>query len=136
MTSLADTLARLRVCRDAGRALPADLIDDAIVHLERIEDAAVMRARRDALIRRAALLLPPGPPYQLATMLAREARALSRTWHVLQTREPKMPYQTVRDCLHAAALRASLPASQRQFYRVLQAANADTAGHGYVSEVA
>jgi hypothetical protein len=128
-----DTLARLRVCRDAGRPLPTDLLDDAIACLERGADAAQLRARRDALLRRAALLLPPAPPHRLAAMLAAEAKAMARTWHILRAHEPAPPYCTPRACLHAAALCARLPESQRQFYRVLRSAGADTAGRGVVS---
>lgn len=122
MTSLAsDTLARLRVCRASGVPVPPDLHDDAIECIARITDATIMREKRDALIRRAALLLPAGPPHKKAAALAGEAKAMARTWHHLRARQPGDALDTPRACLHAAALRAPLPASQRQFYRVLRA---------------
>lgn len=114
-----ETLARLRVCRAAGLPVPPDLHDAAIECLERISDATILREQRDSLIRRAALLLPPQSKHQVAAALATESRAMYRTWHVLRAREPREPLNTTRDCLHAAALRAKLPQSQRQFYRVL-----------------
>ena len=132
----ADTLARLRVCLAAGRPPSPDLLADTIAQLAQFSDAADLRAKRDALIRRAALLLPDAPPHRKAAQLALEAKAMARTWHVLQSREPLPPYETPRECLHAAALRSRLPESQRQFYRVLQAHQADTGGHGVVSGVA
>lgn len=132
-SQVADTVARLRVCRDAGVPVPPALRDDAIACLEDTIDAALLRTSRDDLIRRAALLLPFGTPHQKATALADEAQAMSRTWHLLRSRPPAVTFTTPRDCLHAAALRAKLPESQRQFYRVLRAACTDIARHGVVS---
>ncbi len=116
----AATLARLRVCLAAGRAPSPALVADAIDCLEKISDAGAIRARRDALIRRAALLLPDARPHRKAFMLAQEAKAMARTWHLLQAREPDSAYGTPRDCLHAAALLSRLPESSRQFYRVIR----------------
>ena len=131
-----ETLTRLRVCLEAGRPPSPDLLSDAIECLSQYSDAADARSRRDALIRRAALLLPPSPAHRKATLLAREAKILARTWNVLRSREPSLPYCTPRDCLHAAGLLARLPASQRQFYRVLISQAADMSGHGVVSDEA
>lgn len=130
---VADTLARLRVCRDAGLSAPPDLRDAAIECLERYADAEQARAQRDSLIRRAALLLPPAAPYRNAGVLACEAKAMNRRWHELRTRPPQQPFGSLRDYLHAARLLSELPSSQRQFYRVLQAANADILEAGHVS---
>lgn len=135
-TLAANTLARLRVCRDAGQAIPSDLVADAITCLEAVADAAVLRVKRDELIRRASLLMPPAPPHRLAEVLAAEAKAMARTWPILRARQPREPYQAPRDCLHAAALLAPLPSSQRQFYRVLRAGalSADMEGSSDVSK--
>ena len=132
----AGTLARLRVCLAAGRSPSPELLADTIAHLELFSDAAELRAKRDALIRRAALLLPAAPPHRKAYLLAQDAKAMTRTWHLLRSREPAAPYGTPRDCLHAAGLLARLPASQRQFYRVLISEAADMSGYGVVSDEA
>lgn len=117
---VSDTVARLRVCRDAQVPVPEDLLHDAVECLEKISVAADQRARRDQLIRRAALLFPGSSNYQAAACLAAEARAMSRVWKQLSKRLPPEPPQTARDYLHSAGLFAELPISQRQFYRVLQ----------------
>ena len=117
---IADTVARLRVCQAAGLPVTDDLLSDAVECLERVTDAALLRARRDELIRRAALLLPVAGPYQQAATLAGEAKAMARTWHLLRSTPPAVPLSTPRDCLHAARLLADLPESQRQFYRLLR----------------
>lgn len=115
----ATTLARIRTCDAAGIAWSADMRADVVRCLEGIVDTSEQRRLRDELIRRAALLLPPNAPYQQAGMLALEAKAMARTWHVRgQGRAPAAP-ATPRECLHAAAQLAQLPRSQRQFHRVL-----------------
>lgn len=119
MVTAADTLARLRVCRDAARQVPPDLLHDAIVTMERFVHTGMMRQRRDALIRRAALLLPEGRPYTRAGLLLHEARTMNRTWHLLRDRLPDPEPASPRACLHAAQLLAPLPQSQRHFYRVI-----------------
>lgn len=116
---IADTVARLRVCQAAGLPVSDELLNDAVECLERVTDAALLRAKRDELIRRAALLLPVATPYQKATALAGEAKAMDRTWHLLRSVPPAQPLSTPRECLHAARLLADLPESQRQFYRLL-----------------
>lgn len=120
-SSAADTLARLRVCRDAGRAAPPDLVADAIEAIERSLHTEMLRGRRDELIRRAALLLPDADarPYTRAGLLLQEARTMNRTWNVLRTLPPESEPGTPRACLHAARIYAPLPESQRHFYRVL-----------------
>lgn len=119
--SAVDTLARLRVCRDAACQVPPDLVIDAIAVIERSLHTETLRARRDELIRRAALLLPDteARPYTRAGMLLQEARAMNRTWHILRAQPPQLDQCTPRACLHAARLCAPLPESQRHFYRVL-----------------
>lgn len=119
-STTADTLARLRVCKAAGLPVSQDLLNDAVECLERVTDAALFRAKRDELIRRAALLLPVAAPYHQAAALVGEAKAMARTWHLLRTLPPAKILTTPRDCLHAARLLAELPESQRQFYRVLR----------------
>ncbi len=119
MATAADTLARLRVCRDAGRHVPPDLLQDAIVVMERFVHTGMLRQQRDALIRRASMLLPGGRPYTRAGQLLQEARTMNRTWHILKERMPDREPASPRACLHAAQLLAPLPESQRHFYRVI-----------------
>ena len=119
MATAADTLARLRVCRDAGRHVPPDLLCDAIVVMERFVHTGMLRQQRDALIRRASLLLPEGRPYTRAGQLLQEARTMNRTWHILKERMPDPEPASPRACLHAAQLLEPLPESQRHFYRVI-----------------
>jgi hypothetical protein len=130
---VAETLARLRVCKAAGVPVPPDLRDEAIDCLERACDASLARQRRDELIRRAALLIPDTSAYRAAEALAAEAKVMARTWHILQARPAAEQLCTPRDCLHAAALLGRLPESARQFYRVLRAAPTDIDAHGSVS---
>lgn len=87
--------------------------------VESIVDAAAQRKLRDDFIRRAALLLPPTAPYRQAGLLAQEAKAMARTWHVRSAAPATDSPTTPRECLHAAAQLADLPRSQRQFHRVL-----------------
>ena len=117
---VAETLTRLRRCRDQGQPAPVDLCEDAIECLRRVNDAEVVRTERDALIRQAADLLPPAPPYRKAKMLLAEVRAMQRVWRVLVAQTPTYPPVTVRDALHAARLISELPDSERQFYRLLR----------------
>lgn len=134
-TLLANTLARLRVCRDAGLPVSHELLSDAAECLERVADADARRAQRDAMIRRAALLLPSAPVHTQAGALASEAKVMARTWHVLRSRSPDSP-ETVRACLHAAGLHAKLPASKRQFDRILREESAaDIVGRSHVSAI-
>lgn len=120
MRSLAaETLRCLRRCREENRPTPPHLIDDAIECLRRVTDADVVRAERDALIREAASLLPPAPPYRRAGLLKAEAAAMERVWHTLQSHMPQTPYISARDALHAARLMSELPDSVRQYYRLL-----------------
>lgn len=113
------TLARTRACDAAGIVWPADLRMDVVQCLERIVDGTAQRKLRDELIRRAALLLPPMAPYSRAGLLAQEAKAMARTWHVRGAEAASDSPATPRECLHAAAQLAALPRSQRQFHRVL-----------------
>lgn len=117
----AETLARLRVCRDSGRQVPPDLVESAIGVIEGMVRADVLRERRDEMLRRAALLLPEQRPYAQAGQLFKEARAMDRVWHVLRTSPADDRPATIRACLRAARNFAPLPASQRHFYRILTA---------------
>jgi hypothetical protein len=116
-----EALSRLRVCRAAGVAPSAELQDEILECLEATVGGAALRRRRDALIRRAALLLPTGSEFERAGVLSREAKTLgrmrSRSCTTATIGEPATP----RECLYAASLLARLPGSQRQFYRVLTA---------------
>lgn len=124
MTSLAsDTLARVRVCRTAGLPFSSELQEHIEQCLEQMVSPASLRGRRDVLIRRAALTLPAASLSQRANMLVDEAKQLGRVWHLLRNQPPEHEPATPRACLHAAALLAELPASARQFYRVLSARN-------------
>lgn len=121
MGNAADALARLRVCRAAGLTIPLDLQEELLACLESQVSAGRLRQNRDALIRRAAMLLAPASDYQHAERLADEARQMMRTWSLLKTRPAEAEPTTPRACLHAASLQAPLPKSVRQYYRVLQA---------------
>lgn len=114
--SLAETLARLRVSRDAGRPPEPPLVAEAIRHLESVAGAAMARADRDKCIRRAAAFLD-GSAWQKANALRAESIALARAWKRLSQHTPAR--WTVQGELHAAALIDDLPGSQRQFFRVL-----------------
>jgi hypothetical protein len=116
--SRADTIARLRVCKAAGVPVCPELIAAALDHLERDEGMAKLRARRDALIRRAALFLPSESPYKQAARLAGEAKAMNRLLRTKRSLDPDPA--TIQGCLHAAAMIDHLPTSHRQFYRVLR----------------
>jgi hypothetical protein len=124
MASLnADTLARLRRCRDTSMPVSYELLEAAIECIKCVIDADVIRSERNELIRRAAQMLPPATTWRLAGRLVMEHKAMMRTWSVLEQRAPLEPYNTPRDCLHAARLFTELPASQRTFDRVLKASD-------------
>lgn len=114
-----DTLARVRACIGAHLPASPDLMADIEQCLGEVVGAAALKGRRDMLIRRAALLLPPAEPYAQAGALAREAKALARTWGASGCRRVVDEPTTPRECLQAAAQLAGLPESQRQFHRVL-----------------
>jgi hypothetical protein len=114
---LATTLARLRVCRDAGHAPDSLLVADAISLLEVTAGALFLRKRRNEHIRRAAALLD-GSTWKRASALFDASVTLARCWDRIRCNEPESG--TVRGELHCAALLAELPESQRQFYRVLR----------------
>ncbi|AMU99417.1 hypothetical protein [Xanthomonas citri] len=116
---IADTLARVRVCRDAGLPITDELRNDIVECLEQAAGASALRRQRDMLIRRAALLLPPAGAWRQAEALADEAQQLARVWHVMRNRPAACEPATPRACLHAAGLLAALPKSQRHFHRVL-----------------
>lgn len=116
-----EALSRLRVCRAAGVAPSAELQDEILECLEATVGGAALRRRRDALIRRAALLLPTGSEFERAGVLSREAKNLSRMRTRSSTTSTVGEPATPRECLYAASLLARLPGSQRQFYRVLTA---------------
>lgn len=119
MSRIDNALARLRVFQDSGLPLPADLQDEIVACLEELAGSRTRRQRRDALIRRAAILLPPTGDWQRAGDLLAEAQQLARVWHLMRNRAPETEPATPRACLHAAGLVAALPKSQRQFHRIL-----------------
>lgn len=116
-----EALSRLRVCRAAGVAPSAELQDEILECLEATVGGAALRRRRDAFIRRAALLLPTGSEFERAGVLSREAKTLCRMRTRGSTTATVGEPATPRECLYAASLLARLPGSQRQFYRVLTA---------------
>lgn len=122
-SQLSEIVARLRVCRDAGRAPSSELLGDILDFLEKQNDSALNRKKRDELIRRAALLFPAVSEYKQAENLVKEAKAMIRTWPILKIKPAPKEFNSARDYLHAAALHADLPQSHRQFYRVLTSAN-------------
>lgn len=115
------TLARLRACRWSGKPVPAQVIDDAIEALGRIEARQIALMRRDDLIRAAAEMTGQARASDQAKQLLATANALSRTWPTLVLQSPPDVPATARDALHAARLVAPLPKSTRQFLRVLAA---------------
>lgn len=104
-----------------GAGLPAspDLMADIETCLESLAGASTRKKRRDELIRLAVLMLPQAEPYAQAGMLAREAKALARTWNTSGCRHVVEAPTTPREYLQAAAQIAELPGSQRQFHRLL-----------------
>ena len=116
--SAATTLARLRVCRDAGVPVPPDLLDAAIMLAERLLSARERKQLRDRELRLAALILPANDAlWTKAGQLLKEARAMAR-------RRPASIADPVRLHLHRADELGGLPSSQKQFLRIL-AANDD-----------
>lgn len=114
------TAMRLRVCRDAGRPVAGELLDDAIACIESDLDFEARHQHRDDLIRRSSLLLGDAPLFTKARMLETEAKALARIARMpARFREPPAP-QSARYFLAAAAGVMPIPTSLRQYYRVLQ----------------
>ena len=124
--STTETLARLRVCRAAGVAVPGDLQDDVIECLSKLVGHSQLKARRDALIRRAAMALPPAGAYRKAEALAVEARAVARGRLSLLSDFGLDQPTTPRQCLFAASQILELPSSVRQYYRVIRVGGTDT----------
>ncbi len=115
----ADTLARMRTCRDAGLPVPHDLADAVISLLELLLTASERRKMRNRELRLAALLLPANdPPWTKAGHLLKEARVMARS-HL----EPETG--TVRMHLKRAARLGELPNCRKQLVRIL-AANDDS----------
>ena len=136
MATLAEkTLSRLRTCRYAGLQVAPDLLDDVIFVFESVTRAQRLREERDAMIRRAALLYPDARPWELAALLSDEAKRLHRVRAPRQQpASHDVPPASVRACLQAAQFFHPLPASHRQFYRVLTGtATTDTPPAGDVS---
>lgn len=125
----ATALARLRVCRAAGLPIPADLHDEVIECLAGIAGHAQLKAKRDALIRRAAMALPPAGSYRHAEILAAEAKAMTRVPRPVSGVILPMEPVTPRECLFVASLALELPSSVRQYYRVLKNGLTDTRAH-------
>ena len=119
-TLIETTLQRLRTCQTYGKEPPPELVSDAIECLTRICSQRVARERRDRCIRQAATLAQAATLGDLASLLAREAAALSRSWAQLVHQPPPQPPFNVRDALHAARLQWPLPESPRQFRRILE----------------
>lgn len=105
--------------------MPGELQDDLIDCLAKQLGHAQLKARRDTLIRRAAMALPPAPDYRQAEILAGEARALSRGRLAMLTIPAAEEPATAKQCLFAASQILELPSSVRQYYRVLRRGGAD-----------
>ena len=110
---------RLRDCLSRGRPVPQQLLEDCIEALGRVESRELVRERRDALIHLAADLLPPASPTSKARSLAALNAALSRAPVPSNWVAPESP-TTPRDALRTAMLIADLPASARQYLRILE----------------
>lgn len=114
-----DTLARVRVCRRAGRPGTPDLLADVEEILEGLVSKAECKKRRDEMIRLAALMLPTAGPYTQAGVLWKEIKALARSRNGSASQPDAAPRDSVREYLKAAAQAAPLPKSQRQVHRIL-----------------
>lgn len=113
-----ETLARLRVCREARLQIPADLVDDAIDLIEQSCKVSALKVERDRLIRLAALLLPAGTgTWNQAKQLLKESNAMNRRRQTATQSVDDLT--TVQGCLKAAAKNRALPETDRQFYRIL-----------------
>ncbi len=116
---VADALARLRTCHEAGLPVPADLVGNVIALLARLLSAEERRQQRDLELRRARLLLPANdaPPFTVAGQLLAEYGAMKRT----RRQEEANP---VRLHLRQAEVFCRIPGSQKQLASIL-AANDD-----------
>lgn len=121
MKSLAAVcLVRLRECRNAGRPVPLQVIEDTIEALGRVVSTDVIRMQRDELIRRAGALLPPASIACKARQLVSEISRLRRLNQPGQEFCLHQPISTPREALQAAMLIAEPPESTRQIMRILQ----------------
>lgn len=113
-----DTLARLRVCREARIQIPDDLVNDAIEIIEQSCKASALKSERDRLIRLAAVLLPSGSSaWNQARQLLKEAGAMNRRRPIAAQGGEDLT--TVQGCLRAASKIRALPETDRQFYRII-----------------
>lgn len=113
-----EAIARLRVCYEAGVSPSPDVIEPILAHFAAADRAAQCRIERDAGIRAAAALLD-GATWGRAQTLRKEGALLNLQWQDVQHQPPLRG--TVRGELHRARLFAPLPASDRQYLRILQA---------------
>lgn len=109
-------LARLRTCQSLGRPVSPELLAQLIDGLSGEVRARGLLASRNALIRRAGLLLPDGNPSAKAAALMAEAGRLRPV--ALVTVQGESP-ATVRECLAVAATYGKLPTSHRHYLRIL-----------------
>jgi len=117
MAGYADNLARLRALCSAELPLPADLAQWVVDIAETSAPAAVLRRRRDQLLREAAAMLSGSDDARAGRLVAELAR-IERAWPAPAGRECADP---VRRLLIEARRVSRLPASRRQLLRVLQA---------------
>lgn len=115
----ADNLSRLRALCAAGLPLPLDLARWTVGIVETNAPAAVLRRRRDELLREAAAQLS-GSAVARAAHLAQELARLERTWPAPAARQCADPVR--RLLIEARTIAGRPPASHRHLLRVLQAA--------------
>lgn len=120
MSKLSDTLARLRVCRDARQPVAADLLADAVECLEAVSSAEMSRLRRDQYIRRAALMTGAPSMGRQAECLATEVAALPRRRGAAAVAAAGAEPATVAECLAMASAFCPLPESSRHILRILK----------------
>lgn len=121
MSLLSETVARLRVCRAAGIHASPELVALALVCLENVADAEVLRAKRDELLRLAGRMVDGPSNWARAATLEVELKRLRRSRGLL-SQQPGPPF-TPRACLHRAMLLSDVPGSRRQLYRIIAAVN-------------
>lgn len=119
MAGYADNLARLRALCAAAVPLPLDLAQWVVDVAEANAPAALLRRRRDELLREAAAMLSGSADARAGRLVAELAR-IERAWPAPAGRECADP---VRRLLIEARTVGRPPGSRRQLLRVLQSAS-------------
>lgn len=118
MAGYADNLARLRALCGAELPLPPDLAEWVVEVAQASAPAAVLKRRRNELLRKAAALLAGSDDARAAHLVAELAR-IERAWPAPANRQCDDP---LRALLIEARRVGRPPRSHRQLLRVLQAA--------------